>query len=321
MLRPSAPEPAACPRPDTTRRTHVPPPHVLPSAPLLAKGKAGSTADCSGAGQARARGGDAAVSDAPAEGKAPRAGRRQGPRSRWPGSGAAPPLQTGPRCRRSRGRRRPPWPRRPSPPTTRRKAHVRATHWRPSRCPLLRLGRQSQHPAVVAVGRARRARRPGPGARRGCARRGRCRSRSSPTTWSPFSAGGPGARLQRGRRTGCPSRPGKVAGVEGACPRARSPGPSSRSAAPCPAFAVPVADRLAGIVLAVGDDRPAVVLAGLGMVDLVAAARAVLDVQSCAGRGIERRGPARCGGRRTRSPAARRPGRRRGCRGGSSRRR
>ncbi len=73
------------------------------------------------------------------------------------------------------------------------------------------------------------------------------------------------------------------------------------------------ADRRAAIVHAERDDRPAVVLAGLGDVQLVAAARAVLDLPELAGLRDSSPRPGCCGGRRTRSPAARRPGRRTGC--------
>ncbi len=80
-------------------------------------------------------------------------------------------------------------------------------------------------------------------------------------------------------------------------------------------------DLRAGVIDAVADHRPAVILALGDDVDLVAAARAVLDLPELAGGGMDRKRPARCDGRSSRSPAWRRRGRRTDCLRAPSRRR
>ena len=75
------------------------------------------------------------------------------------------------------------------------------------------------------------------------------------------------------------------------------------------------------VVRAVADDGPAVVLALLDDVELVAALRAVLGLPERARRRVEARGLAGCGGRSSRSRATRRRDRRTDCLAGRCRRR
>ena len=70
--------------------------------------------------------------------------------------------------------------------------------------------------------------------------------------------------LQRARRTGRPASRECRRPCRRPRPTARSPGPSSRPAAPCPAARAD-ADAGARVVDAVGDHRPAVVAPGLGL--------------------------------------------------------
>ena len=141
--------------------------------------------------------------------------------------------------------------------------------------------------AVAAVGESQIA-PSGPCARRGCARSG-CAAAAPP--WRPSrrrARAAPASGRRARRRTGCPSRPGTGRRVE------RHAGRRDRRH--------PVLDRLlhaglvralvdlgAAIVDAVADHRPAVVLAGLRNVDLVAAARAVLVLPQFAGLRMQRR--------------------------------
>ena len=163
------------------------------------------------------------------------------------------------------------------------------------------LGRRRFRPAVAHAGGDERNRRT-TGARRGCARRGPPSRRSSShdllavelEAHQQLPGSAPTNRLPRhaGNRS---------AGVERHARRRDRRIPVVAPAAPCrPSRAL--ADLGARIV-AVGDDRPAVVLAGPRDVDLVAAARAVLDASTARRSAGLSAAPARCDGRATRSRA------------------